>query len=109
MKIEVEIRLVYFDDDTPVQMQPVQSSLIQEIGYNEASRVLGIRFKRGVLYRYDSVELATFEGLRDATSIGQHFLEHIKPQADKYPYKKINEDDRDIDPSTWPGRTEDEK
>lgn len=77
-----------------LDMHPVESSQIAEIGHDADTLTLAIRFKNWKgeatsLYHYQNVSAAEFEALRDAESIGRHFGQHIKPHADRYPYTKI--------------------
>lgn len=72
-----------------ITMQDVTSSQIEAVGYDNATRTLAIRFKGGALYHYDGCEPETFEAFRGAESVGSYFYKHIKPNADKYPYRKI--------------------
>ena len=74
-----------------ITMQPVTSSQIESVGYDEAAQKMAIRFKGGAVYHYANVEPKTFADLRDAKSIGSHFFKHIKPYAEKYPFKKQSE------------------
>lgn len=80
-----------------IEMQSVESSQIAALGYDAETQTLAIRFKNWKgeatsLYHYQNVSAAEFEALRDADSIGRHFGQHIKPEAAKYPYTRINED-----------------
>lgn len=72
-----------------ITMQAVESSQIEAVGYDAPTRTLAIRFRGGALYHYDGCEAETFEALRGAESVGSYFYKHIKPNADKYPYRKI--------------------
>ena len=77
-----------------INLQPVESSQIHSSGHHPESNTLAIRFKdykgeASSLYHYQNVTPEDFEAFRTADSIGAHFGKHIKPFADKYPYKKI--------------------
>lgn len=77
-----------------IEMHEVVSSQISAIGYDAPSKTLAIEFKGkdgkpGSLYHYDGCDADTFEALRSAESVGSYFYKHIKPNADKYPYRKI--------------------
>lgn len=56
---------------------PVVSSNVQEIGYQQDSQTLYVRFKNGSLYAYSGVEESVFEELRTAKSVGS-YLAHLK-------------------------------
>jgi hypothetical protein len=68
-----------------MQRIDVKSSLLQAIGYDEASKTLLIEFKGktegepGKVYKYNGVSQETFEKFRTAESHGKHFLKEIKP------------------------------
>ena len=79
-----------------IPMEPVVSSQIAEIGHDPETNTMAVRFppkggRPGALYHYDNVDAETFKSFRTADSIGSHFYRHIKPHADRYPYKKIVE------------------
>ncbi len=84
-----------------IEMHPVESSQLKEIGYDPATQRLAIRFHAkkgpGSLYHYRDVPPEVFYGLCAADadekqSVGKYFGEHIKPHKDKYPYTKIEEE-----------------
>lgn len=81
---------------TPViAMDQIESSQLHAIGYDSESQTLAIRFKdrqTGAptsLYHYFQFTPEDFDAFRNAESFGSHFGKHIKPFADKYPYKRI--------------------
>ena len=61
-----------------IEMQPVGSSNIAEIGYDAARRLLRVRFTNNALYEYQDVPEADFHNLRTATSVGRYFGNSIK-------------------------------
>ena len=61
-----------------IEMQPVGSSNIAEIGYDAARRLLRVRFTNNALYEYQDVPEAYFHNLRTATSVGRYFGNSIK-------------------------------
>lgn len=75
--------------------QPVESSQIAAIGYDPTRRELDIEFhsrREGVansVYRYRNVTQDDHAALMRSESIGRHFGQHIKPNAEKYPFEKI--------------------
>ena len=70
-----------------IQRQPVISSDIAAIGYDEAAETLEIEFRATGLYRYFSVPKAVSEEFRRTTSPGKFFLKNIKG---KYAWEKIS-------------------
>jgi hypothetical protein len=69
----------------PSNRQPVQSSDIASIGYDDATETLEIEFKATGLYRYFSVPRALYDGLAQTPSPGKYFQQHIKG---KYAWEK---------------------
>lgn len=66
---------------------PVKSSNVVAVGYDEKSKILEVEFKSGGVYGYRTVEKPVYESLIKAESIGRFFLREIKG---KYPYAKLN-------------------
>ncbi len=71
------------------QMQPVESSQIAAIGYEQTQQVLRVEFKNGALYEYQNVEPETHASLMAAESVGSLFNQVIKKNPGKYPYQKV--------------------
>lgn len=69
-----------------MQRQPVTSSNIMEIGYDERSQTLEIAFHSGGIYQYSNVPDSVFRDLMDASSHGAYFQQHIR---DKYQTVKL--------------------
>lgn len=69
-----------------IQRQPVNSSDIVSIGYDEASETLEIEFRATGAYRYFSVPKNIHEGIVRTPSPGKFFLQHIKG---KYAWEKV--------------------
>jgi hypothetical protein len=63
-----------------MQHTPVQSTTIQSIAYEPATRELEVLFKSGGTYRYQDVDARTHAALMSAPSIGSHFHKHIRPK-----------------------------
>jgi len=79
-----------------ITMTPVESSQIHSIGHDAETNTLAVRFKnsKGVpssLYHYDNFTAEDFAAFSGAESVGSHFYKHIKPAAEKYPFRKIDE------------------
>ena len=68
------------------EMIKVDSSNIDEIGYDTGQQELYIRFVDGNLYVYRNVPEIEFTYLMEVSSHGKYFHTNIKNQ---YPYEKI--------------------
>ena len=69
-----------------IQRQPVSSSDIAAIGYDDMSETLEIEFRATGVYRYFSVPKTVAEEFQRTPSPGKFFLQHIKG---KYAWEKI--------------------
>lgn len=79
----------------PIALQPVESSQVSGVGYDEASKTLAVQFKFGAraIYHYTGVEPQTYADFMAAKSKGVFFKEHIKPLAfEKFPAEPEPED-----------------
>ena len=57
-----------------MDMEPVESSLISHLGYDQPSRTLAVQFAlTGDVYHYTGVPPVMYAGLRQSTSLGAHF------------------------------------
>lgn len=65
--------------------QPVSSSNLVSVGYDQSRQLLEIEFKTG-LYEYYDVPEPIYSGLITAASHGSYFHAYIK---DKYRYLKL--------------------
>jgi hypothetical protein len=63
-----------------VKRQPVKSSVITSLGYDDAERILEVEFHTGRIYRYFLVPRTTFDLLLAADSIGNYFNRAIRPR-----------------------------
>jgi len=76
-----------------ITMHPVESSQIAEIGHDEATNTLRIKFTgRGSVYDYQNFTRPEFEAFMAAKSKGGHFIKNIKHESKKYPYRKVAEE-----------------
>jgi len=64
----------------------VESSNIKEIGYDQASKILMVKFHNGGLYAYDAVPAEMFDELKSAPSKGKFFIANVKG---KYSFRKV--------------------
>lgn len=69
--------------------EPVTSSNIESIGYDDATQTLEVRFHNGRTYRYSSVPPEEYQALVSAESVGRHFSQRIKGQ---YEGQRADED-----------------
>ncbi len=53
--------------------EPVESTMIEAVGYDPEQRQLGVRFKRGATYVYDDIDPEEHQALLGADSVGRHF------------------------------------
>lgn len=68
-----------------MERQPVNSSNLVSIGYEEGSSTLEVEFKGNIIYRYYNVPGFEYERLMAANSHGIYFNANIK---DNYPYER---------------------
>lgn len=73
--------------NTGIKMNPVESSNIEGIGYNNKNKHLWVAFKGNKVYRYDLVPRKTFEELMNAESKGRYLNSHIKGQYEATGYE----------------------
>ncbi|MCB9528933.1 MAG: KTSC domain-containing protein [Myxococcales bacterium] len=66
-----------------MRRQPVSSSNLRSVGYDEGSETLEIEFHSGGVYRYRQVAQAVHDALLAADSKGRFFNAYIK---DRYPF-----------------------
>lgn len=64
-----------------MNMQPVSSSNIAAVGYDEEKKLLRVHFKNGGRYDYSDVSREEYDGLLGAESIGRHLNTHIKSKS----------------------------
>lgn len=64
-----------------ITIDPVESSLLAGVGYDETTGTLAVQFKRdGAVYHYEGVPADAYAELRGAESIGSHFGKNIRSQ-----------------------------
>lgn len=73
-----------------IPLMKVASSKIAAIGHDAASQTLAVQFftkgQPGNVYHYSQFSAADYDAFSGAESIGKHFIAHIQPAKDKYPY-----------------------
>lgn len=73
----------------PVEMTPVVSSLLREIGHEGTT--LWVRFRNGTLYTYEGVTKEMHDAILGAESAGKYFSSTIKTKFTGVPVaEKIN-------------------
>jgi hypothetical protein len=65
---------------------PVASSTIVSIGYDEPSQTLEVEFKGGTVYQYYNVSQALYDQLAASGSKGQFLHYNVKSS---YPYARV--------------------
>lgn len=71
-----------------MQYYAVSSSSISEVGYDESSNTLAVRFQNGSEYHYFDVLSSEFQALRSAESVGTYLNTRIKTAG--YAYAKMS-------------------
>jgi hypothetical protein len=66
--------------------EPVTSSSIASIGFDDDSETLEVEFVSGTVYRYRGVSQDVYEDFREAPSKGTFFNTHIK---DAYEFERV--------------------
>lgn len=61
-----------------IQLKPVQSSNIAQIGYDAAAQILAIQFTNGKkVYQYKDVPQEIYDGFSEG-SAGSHFAKNVR-------------------------------
>jgi hypothetical protein len=60
-----------------MNFDPVDSSLLDAVAYDETTSTLRVQFKNGTQYEYSGVPIAVYHGLLRATSSGVYFNAHV--------------------------------
>lgn len=61
-----------------MQRQPVDSSIIKEVGYDTMEQTLEVEFNNGDIWDYLDVPAVAYEEMMESSSIGSYFLRNIK-------------------------------
>lgn len=70
-------------------MKPVKSSNVSEIGYDESTKTMDVRFKKtNALYRYTQVPKTVYDEFISAESIGKFLHKNIVGNK-SYPFTKV--------------------
>ena len=63
-----------------MQREPVTSSNLRSLGYNQVDQAAEVEFNNGAVYRYPGVAPEDFDALAKAGSIGSHFQRVFLPK-----------------------------
>jgi KTSC domain len=69
-----------------MQREPVSSSNVVSVGYDEATQTLEIEFKGGSVYQYYNVSSSVFEQFMQAPSKGQYVNAYLR---NAFPYSRV--------------------
>lgn len=69
-----------------MRREPVDSSVIKTLGYNDATHLLEVEFQTGRIYQYFLVPSAVHTALMRAKSIGEYFNHRIR---NRYRYVEV--------------------
>lgn len=69
-----------------MKRKPVESSMIQSVGYDKSKQVLELEFTSRHMYQYFDVPAALYKELMEASSHGSYFNANIK---DAYDFAKV--------------------
>lgn len=61
-----------------MDMEPVKSSNVAEVGYDANQEILGVRFSSGKLYHYKGVASHVYEAMMASESIGSYFAKNVR-------------------------------
>jgi hypothetical protein len=64
--------------DVAPKPEEVDSSMLDNISYDETTQRMSITYKSGSSYEYFDVEKAIYNGLREASSKGKFFNKHVR-------------------------------
>ena len=69
-----------------MRLRPVDSEMLQYVGYDAKQKVLEVVFNSGERYQYFDVPVSVYEDLMSADSIGQYMHRQI---IGHYDYQRI--------------------
>ena len=69
-----------------MDMQPVKSSNIHSIGYDEPSKTMRVKYHTGDTYQFHNVPPDAHEAFANASSPGAHFAMYMRG---RYPSKNL--------------------
>ncbi|HEU4507764.1 MAG TPA: KTSC domain-containing protein [Pyrinomonadaceae bacterium] len=69
-----------------MRLRPVDSEMLQYVGYDAKQKILEVVFNSGERYQYFDVPASVYEELMSADSIGQYMHRHI---IGHYDYERV--------------------
>lgn len=76
-----------FNENFHIFMEPITSSNLKEVGYDEKRQTLEVEFLHArEVYRYFSISRGVFDAMMSASTPGQYFYHFIRTS---YPYIQI--------------------
>ena len=69
-----------------MRLKPVDSEMLEYVGYNAKQKILEVVFNSGERYQYFNVPASVYDELMSAESIGQYMHRHI---IGHYDYQRI--------------------
>ena len=69
-----------------MRLKPVDSEMLQYMGYDAKQKILEVVFNSGERYQYFDVPASVYEELMSAESIGQYMHKHI---IGHYDYQRV--------------------
>lgn len=70
-----------------MRLKPVDSEMLDALGYDEKSHSLFAEFKTGGTYRYKNVPSFIYQGLLDADSIGEYMHKYV---LDRFEHERVS-------------------
>lgn len=72
-----------------MELIPVQSTHLAQIGYDPDAMTMQIMFKNGSLYAYSNIDPETYSAMMNSGDVGRYFTEIIKPQRYRYSFTRV--------------------
>lgn len=69
-----------------MKLKPVESEMLEAVGYDANLRILEVIFNSGDRYRYKGVPAFEYDGLMKAESLGRYMHKRI---IGRYPYERV--------------------
>ncbi|WP_396336445.1 KTSC domain-containing protein [Fischerella sp. JS2] len=69
-----------------IAMLPMNSSMVNAIGYDGDKNILQIEFHNGAVYQYSDIDQDTWQDLHQANSIGKYFNKNVRGEY-QYEYR----------------------
>jgi hypothetical protein len=69
-----------------MQRQPVQSSVLESVGYDPSAKILELEFREGGVWNYFDFSKISYKRFITAESLGKFFVKRIKG---RYPELRV--------------------